>query len=314
MTVESERAWRRAFVLGVSCLVIFAAVFLVAVRTAPGQRFEDSILRAADRSATTAEQVQALNTLDTITVPSVIVGMIFVLLVALFRRRILLGLLSVGMIVASIATSEAIQRMAHRPILLSHGFRREDQSFPSGHAAVAMSLMCAVVMVVPYRFRGLAVFLASLWAASVGVATVTAGWHRPSDTIGSDLIVVGYTCAALAVLARWGRVREAALRTSTGRVLRGLLAGAYAAVAVLGFAVAAVVVARVFSASSGGGTGASTLLAGRSLALSGSAAVAVTLLALLRHMDLGAPVTKPAGEGSPDDELRHSGIDRPSGP
>jgi len=182
----------------------------------------------------------------------------------------------------------------------------------SGHAAVAMSLMCAVVLVVPYRFRGLVLFIASLWAAGVGVATVTASWHRPSDTIGAALIVIGYACAAVAVLARSGRVRHAALRTPVGRALRGLLAGAYAAVAVLAVAVAAVV-GVMADASDRGDPGIVVLLAGGLLALSGSAAVAVALLTLLCHVDLGAPPADPAGEGSPDVEPGHAGVHRPSG-
>ena len=302
---------RRAFALAGGCLVALLAEYLLAVRTAPGQRFEDAVLRAADRVSGSTEQTRALDTLDAITVSSVVVALILVLLVAFLRRRILLGLLSVGMIAASIVTAEVIQHFVPRPILLEHGYRREDQSFPSGHATVAMALMCALMMVVPYRFRGLVVVVGSLWAASVGVATVTAGWHRPSDTIGAGLIVVGYACIAVAVLARWGRVREAALRTPAGRNLRGLLAGACAGVAVLAFAFAVAVVAS--HSSDRGNSAAALLLAGRLLALSASAGVAVALLALLRHVDLGAPPADPAEEGSRDVEPGHAGVHRPSG-
>ncbi len=239
--------------------------------------------------------------------------MIVVLAIGLLRRKLLLGFLAVAVIVASIITAEMVQRSVLRPVLLQHGYRREDQSFPSGHAAVAMSVMCALVMVVPYRLRGLVVFLTSLWAASVGVATVTASWHRPSDTIGSDLIVIIFVCAAVAVLARWGRVREAASRTSAGRAARGLLAGAYAGVAVLAFGVAAVMAGAALENPARDDAGAAMLMAGRALALSGSAAVAVTLLALVRRTDLGAPPLESAGEGSPDAELRHAGVYRSSG-
>jgi hypothetical protein len=173
-----------------------------------------------------------------------------------------------------------------RPVLLHHGTRREDQSFPSGHVAVAMSVMCALVMVAPYRFRGAVVFLASLWAASIEVAAVTAAWHRPSDTIGSDLIVVIYACAALAVLARLGWVSEATLRTPTGRAARGLLVGAYGGAGVLALAVAAVA----------GLTDGPVLTAGRAIAVSGSTAVALALLALLGRVDLDTPLAVPTAD------------------
>ena len=304
-----HRVLRRALILGGACVAALAIVYLLAVWTAPGQRFEDAVLRAADQVAGGAEQTHALHTLDAITGPSVVAAMILVLIIGALRHRIFLGLLSVGTIIASIATTEAIQHFGRRPILLDYGYRREDQSFPSGHTAVAMSLMCALIMVVPYRFRGSVVFLTAVWAGSVSVATVTASWHRPSDTIGAGLIVVGYACAAVAVLARWGRVREAALRTPVGRVLRGSFTGS----AVLAFMVAAAVTGVALVAFHRGHTGAAVLLAGRSLAVSVSAAAAVTMLALLRHVDLGARAVDPAEEGSPDVEPRHAGVYRPSG-
>jgi len=300
-------------VVGGACAALLVAVYLLAVWTSPGQRFEDAVLRAAGGVAGTTEQARALDILDAIAAPSVIAAVIVVLAIGLLRRKLLLGFLAVAVIVASIITAEMVQRSVLRPVLLQHGYRREDQSFPSGHAAVAMSVMCALVMVVPYRLRGLVVFLTSLWAASVGVATVTASWHRPSDTIGSDLIVIIFVCAAVAVLARWGRVREAASRTSAGRAARGLLAGAYAGVAVLAFGVAAVMAGAALENPARDDAGAAMLMAGRALALSGSAAVAVTLLALVRRTDLGAPPLESAGEGSPDAELRHAGVYRSSG-
>jgi hypothetical protein len=218
------------------------------------------------------------------------------------------------MIAASLTTTEVFRRFLERPVLLTHGDRREDQSFPSGHAAVAMSVMCAVVLVVPYRFRGVALFVTSLWAAGVGVATVTASWHRPSDTIGAALIVVGYASAATAVLARSGRVRRAGLRTATGRTLRSLYAVANGAVAVLAFAVAAAIVAVMLHDPGRGHSGGAMLLAGRALALSGTAAAAMTMLALLRQVDLGTPAAGPAAEGSPDVEAGLIGVHRPSRP
>jgi membrane-associated phospholipid phosphatase len=293
---------------------LLAAIYGVAVWTAPGQRFEDAVLHAADLGTGTAEQTRAVVILDAITVPLVVATGTLLMLICVLRHRVFLGFVSVGMIAASIVTTELFQRFLQRPILLAHGARREDQSFPSGHATVAMALMCALVMVMPYRFRGVVVVLSSLWAASVGIATVTASWHRPSDTIGADLIVVCYVCMSIAVLARWGRVREAALPTAVRRRVRAFLAGGYAGVAALAFTVAAVTVGLALTASTDRGTSAFMLVAGRALALSGSAGVAVVLLALLRHVDLGASKADLAEGRDPDVEPRHTGVHRPSGP
>jgi membrane-associated phospholipid phosphatase len=290
---DTEGLRRRALRLGALCLGGLATVYIAAVWTAPGQRFEDAVLRAADRVTGSAEQARAVAILDAISVPSVVVAMVAVIITGLFRRRLFLGAVAAGMFAAAMTTTVLFQHFLERPTLLAHGDRRQDQSFPSGHAAVALALMCAVVLVVPSRLRGPALVLGSLWAASVGVATVTASWHRPSDTLGAGLIVVGWACGAVTVLARSGRVRPGA---STGLIPPVGLAYAYAMVAVLALALTAAVVALVLTHHA---SDSEMLLAGRSLALSGSAAVAVAMLALLRHVDLGEPPVAAAEERSP---------------
>jgi membrane-associated phospholipid phosphatase len=314
----------RALRMGVICTAGVLVIYLVAVWTVPGQRFEDAVLRAADRVAGSAEQARALDILGPIGQTTVLVAVTIVFLIAAVRRQPFVGAVAVGVIAASIIIAEGIQHFAERPILLAHGYRREDQSFPSGHTTVAMSVMCALVMVTPYRHRGMAVLLTSVGAAGVGLATVTASWHRPSDTIGADLIAVGCACAGVAVLAVCGRVREATPPSPVERLLRRLLAGAYAVGGAVALAVAVVLVLVALDASGAHPSdphpsdphsgGADMLVAGGSLALAGSAAVALALLALLRHVDLGAPPADRTEEGIPDVEPRSVGVDRPAGP
>jgi membrane-associated phospholipid phosphatase len=248
-------------------------VYVLAVQTRPGQRFEDAVLRAAERAGGGGE-TPAVRVLDTITAFSVFALAVVVIGIGAVRRRPLLAALGTGVIAASVLTTEVTQRSLLRPLLLESGRRREDQSFPSGHAAIAMAVLCALVIVVPYRWRGPVMLLASPWVAGVGVATVSANWHRPSDIVGSNLIVLGFTCLAIAVIAWRGSVRRASPRTTAGRVVGGLLAGAYAVAALI--AVAGIVAGSPYTA-------------GRAIALAGSALVLLTVLALLRHVDMTPP-------------------------
>src|SRR5262249_47992480 len=62
-------------------------------------------------------------------------------------------------------------------------------SLPSGHATVAASVAVALVLVLPPRARGIGALIGAGYAAFVGVATMSAGWHRPSDSIAAFLIV-----------------------------------------------------------------------------------------------------------------------------
>src|SRR5262249_38813093 len=46
-----------------------------------------------------------------------------------------------------------------------------------------------LVLVLPPRARGIGAMIGAGYAAVVGVATMSAGWHRPSDSIAAYLIV-----------------------------------------------------------------------------------------------------------------------------
>jgi hypothetical protein len=294
---------RRAALTGCCCAVLLAAVYLMAVWTVPGQRFEDAVLEAALRVAGGRQEEAAVATLDTISHVSLAAAALLVLAIGLARRRPWLAVAGTGVIAGSVATTEVLRHLVLlRPILLPSGVRREDQSFPSGHTTIAMSVMCALVMVVPYRFRGVAVLVTSAWATAVGASTVTASWHRPSDTIGGDLIVLGYACAAVALLARTGAAREAEPRSKAGRAMMAAVLGLEVVEAVAGLAIAAAAASLRHGVPEGD---VAALTAGRAIAVAGGAMVAVTMLALLRRTDL-APARR--------DRPARSAARPPSGP
>lgn len=285
------RVWRRAMTLALACVLLLAAVYLLAVWTRTGQHFEDAVLDAAEREAGGSDAAGVSGVLDTISVPFVLGALVVVLAIGLLRRRPLLGWLAAGVVAASVLTTEVLRRSVPRPVLIDSGWRREDHSFPSGHTATAMSVCCALALVTPHRFRAAVMFFGWLGASSVEVATVTASWHRPSDTIGSDLIVAIYACVAVVILGRLGRVSEAVSRTGGGRPGRALLSRGYAGAASVAIGVAFIASTDVSGLLPGDGAaaGGPVLEAGQVLALSGSAAVALALLTLLRRADLSAP-------------------------
>jgi membrane-associated phospholipid phosphatase len=99
-------------------------------------------------------------------------------------------------------------------MLLPHGYRRADQSFPSGHVALAMSIACALILVVPPRWRGAVAVVVAVPASVVASATIVAGWHRPGDVLGSDLIVLAVTSLAIVALAATGSLHSGHNRIS----------------------------------------------------------------------------------------------------
>jgi membrane-associated phospholipid phosphatase len=292
--VLSRGIARRAVITGAMCVGLLVLTYLLAVWTPTGQRFEDAVLQAAAGG----RQEAAIGTLDAITKWSLAAAVIVVVGIGYLRSKLSLGFAGGGVIAASVITTEILRRsVLMRPLLLHSGVRREDQSFPSGHTTIAMSVMCGLVMVVPYRFRGIAVFLTSLWAASVGALTVTASWHRPSDTIGSDLIVMIYVCAAIAILARCGSVREAEPRTDARRTARRLLVGLLGTEALVALGTAVLTGGRVLNELAASAdpevVPGSALTAGRAIALAGISLIALTLLALLRSIDFNRRAAGP---------------------
>lgn len=263
--------------------VLLALVYLATVRTIRGQRFEDVVLQATE-----GRHSLVVDILDSFTVWSVAAVIIVVVVIGRLRGLLFLGLVAAGVIVLSVVSTEILQHGLTRPLLLSHGYRRTNQSFPSGHTAIAMSMMAALVLVVPYRLRGPVTLLGGGWAVGIGALTVTASWHRPSDTLGSDLIVLCFACLAVLVLTRYGKIRDAAPAS-------WVPAAVLTAVAGVAIPITIALTVKVEQAIAGQADWLdlrldSALWAGRCIALSGGALTALALLFLLRGIDLEPPV------------------------
>jgi len=64
------------------------------------------------------------------------------------------------------------------------------------HATAAAAFAVGLVLVLPPAARGVASLVGATYAALVGIATLSAGWHRPSDVVASYLIVGGWSAGA----------------------------------------------------------------------------------------------------------------------
>ena len=99
-------------------------------------------------------------------------------------------------------TVELLKRYLDRPNLGIDPERAgAGNSFPSGHTAIAASVAVAFVLVLPPKARGAGAVIGTFYAALVGVFTMSAGWHRPSDAVGA-LLIVGVWAALAGILLR----------------------------------------------------------------------------------------------------------------
>jgi membrane-associated phospholipid phosphatase len=158
--------------------------------------------------------------LSAVSVVSVVAATGVVAFIALARRRAAVGLAAILLIVGSSLTSQLLKDHLFRPNLGVDPQRAEaGNSLPSGHATVAASVAVALVLVLPPRARGVGALVGAGYAAVVGVATMSAGWHRPSDSVAAYLIVGMWAAVAGLALLITPQVGLLMRRPSPGRLV-----------------------------------------------------------------------------------------------
>jgi membrane-associated phospholipid phosphatase len=296
--MDTRTVVRRASTTAIVCAIALAVLYVLAVWTAKGQRFEDAVLSgaAATADAGRASMVGrvgdgvAIWALRTVSTPMVAACTLLVLAIGFVRREPLLAHLGAGVIIASVVTAEVMREFALRPVLLEHGVRRADQSFPSGHTAAAASVLFALILVVPRRARWSVSLVTAPWAPATSVATVTVGWHRPSDAVGSEIVALFYACLAVAVIAGRTRSQRQAVRSpisSGSRVPIALALGMAAYVGVAAFYMSAMLVDRPPVSAAVRASALDAYVAGRITVVVLGFAVMTVFVLLLRHVGSG---------------------------
>ena len=135
-----------------------------------------------------------LNTMSVVSIAAAIAAVVFI---ALLRGRVGLALVALLLIAGANLTTQVLKAGLYRPM---YGVDQVGNSFPSGHTTAAAAVAVALVFVLPSRVRGIGAVLGAAFAGLVGVATLSAGGHRPSDAIAAMLVVGGWACAAGLVL------------------------------------------------------------------------------------------------------------------
>ncbi|MGC9668990.1 phosphatase PAP2 family protein [Planosporangium sp. 12N6] len=134
--------------------------------------------------------------LNTMSVLSLAVATAVVGFIALIRRRIAVAVGAILLIVGANVMTQVLKQIIYRPELgVDLERAAAGNSLPSGHTTIAASIAVAFMLVLPPRLRGVGAVLGALFAAAAGVATLSAGWHRPSDAIAALLIVGAWACA-----------------------------------------------------------------------------------------------------------------------
>lgn len=184
----------------------FVTIYLFFVLTSTGQSLDTLALASnslgADRLAGPVN-----NVLEAISIVAVAVATGIIGFIALIRQRVALAATSVVLVGGANLSAELFKHYLSRPDLgIDEARAGAGNSFPSGHTAIAASVVVALVLVLPPAARGIGAVIGSLYVATVGVATMSAGWHRPSDAVGA-ILVVGVWAALAGILLRFLRRR-----------------------------------------------------------------------------------------------------------
>jgi membrane-associated phospholipid phosphatase len=206
-------------------MLAVAALIAFFVRTAHGQHL-DTIALAGN----TIGRARIDNLIDTVlnavSVASLAIATAVIGFIALIRGHKALALMTILLIIGANATTQLLKYVIVRPNLGIDADRAAaGNSFPSGHATVAASVAVALVLVLPPRVRVLGALLGAGYAAVAGVATMSAGWHRPSDAMGALFVVGAWTSAVGFALVLVRQRNDVALSEDAHPVATTLLAG-----------------------------------------------------------------------------------------
>jgi membrane-associated phospholipid phosphatase len=182
----------------VGCALALMAVYLVFVRTNAGQRIDEAALDG--RLASFHARHAANQLLTTISVGSLALVLVLLVAQALLRRRVALAVMAVVVVLGALTVTEVLKHVVLvRPDLVPSSI--DSNSFPSGHTTTAFAAGIAATLAAPARWRRGVAAGALLYGMAIGIATIAAGWHRPSDVAGAMLVVTGWAAAVVLVVA-----------------------------------------------------------------------------------------------------------------
>jgi len=218
--VEHLRESARAAAVPIGGL---ALTYLLAVLT-PWGRTLDSLSLYGRHGTGWSVRAADLLVLEAISVVTLTLALIALVLVSGLRGRWQLGLRSTAAVIGAILSAEVLKW-----VLPSHDQWTGEWSwlsggsFPSGHAVTVTSISLAVLSISSDNWRRRLVGPLVAGTAIATTATVTVGWHRPSDVLGSLFLATAWHRAMRADQPADRRLRTMLPRGSRPRTVAARL-------------------------------------------------------------------------------------------
>ncbi|MCT2280965.1 phosphatase PAP2 family protein [Micromonospora chalcea] len=236
---ETARGWTAVWLVVLALLqtAAFVLVCRFAVHTELGQ-WLDTVALTGNQIGQDRIDGPVDTLLNAMSVVSLLAATAVIGFIALIRGRKALAVTATLLIAGANVTTQLLKHFLVRP---DFGIDPEraaaGNSLPSGHTSVAASVAVALILVLPRKLRVAGAFLGAGYAAAAGVATLSAGWHRPSDAVAAYLVVGAWAAVAGLVLLVFQREQAVVEPGDAHRVAAAVLGGA-GAVALLASALA----------------------------------------------------------------------------
>ncbi|PZG15952.1 PA-phosphatase [Micromonospora craterilacus] len=262
----------------------FIAVWRFALHTGIGQ-WIDTVALTGNRIGRDHIEEPVDRILNAMSVVSLLAVTITIGFIALIRGRVALAVAATLLIAGANVTTQLLKYGLTRP---DYGIDPErvyvGNSLPSGHTTVAASVAVALVLVLPPKVRAFGAVVGAGYAATAGVATLSAGWHRPSDAVAAFLVVGVWAALAGLLLLVTQRERAKVARADAHRLTALLLgAGGLLAIVACGLALSWLVGMRGTSAAELARQPLLVGYAGSAAGIAGSMGVVMALVLIAVH-------------------------------
>ncbi|MCI4061508.1 phosphatase PAP2 family protein [Micromonospora sp. R77] len=222
---ETARGWTAVWlvVLALVQTAAFLVVWRFALHTEVGQ-WLDTVALTGNRIGQDTIDGPVNRILNAMSVVSLLAATAVIGFIALIRGRKALAVTATLLIAGANVTTQLLKYVLTRPDFGVDPERAAaGNSLPSGHTAIAASVAVALILVLPRKVRVLGAFLGVAYAAAAGVATLSAGWHRPSDAVAAFLVVGVWAALAGLVLLVFQRERAQVSSADSHRIAAAVL-------------------------------------------------------------------------------------------
>jgi len=208
----------RALFYAVFALIVGGLAYFLGVGSFLGQRAEASVLDGS------AFEANPDGPLQFVSIPNLVIALAIIGLIAIWAHGLLRAISILAASSLAIVASQMLkERWLERPQLLEFDAAN---TFPSGHMTVFAALVAALIWALPRSARALAMVLSVVLLGIVSWQLLEYGWHRPSDLLGAQALVL-LTFSLAAWLgprkSRTGGLRGAAVTTAFQRVISIIL-------------------------------------------------------------------------------------------